>query len=99
MNLMKWLVLVVRLDVTGGVQASLPRRGDKGRNDRIFLKALHYLGEPHHHMPERFGKWNSVWNHVALRCVKTKQLLIYPGPCDRIHLGSNRSIPPKIRLL
>src|ERR1700743_512179 len=45
-------------------RASLPRRGAKGRDDRLFLQALHYF--PVHNviwraLPERFGKWNSVW--------------------------------------
>jgi len=47
-------------------RASLPRRGDKGRDDRLFLEALHYF-EVHNitwrALPERFGKWNSVWKH------------------------------------
>jgi len=30
----------VALEVFG---ASLPRRGDKGRNDRLFLEAMHYF--------------------------------------------------------
>ncbi|WP_366518588.1 transposase [Neorhizobium sp. SHOUNA12B] len=45
-------------------RASLPRRGDKGRDDRLFLEALHYFavhnitwGALH----VQFGKWNSVW--------------------------------------
>ena len=41
------------------------RRGDKGRNDRKFLEALHYFVV--HNItwralpPEKFGHWNSVW--------------------------------------
>ena len=45
-------------------RASLPRRGDKGRNDRLFLEALHYFTVHNitwRALPERFGKWNSVW--------------------------------------
>lgn len=45
-------------------RASLPRRGDKGRNDRLFLEALHYFANHNitwRALPERFGKWNSVW--------------------------------------
>ena len=51
----------VALDV---FRASLPRRGDKGRNDRLFLEALHYFSVHNitwRTLPERFGKWNSVW--------------------------------------
>ena len=45
-------------------QASLPRRGDKGRNDRLFLEALHYFAVHNvtwRALPERFGNWNSIW--------------------------------------
>lgn len=45
-------------------RASLPRRGAKGRNDRLFLEALHYFSVHNitwRALPERFGKWNSVW--------------------------------------
>jgi transposase len=49
-------------------RASLPRRGDKGRDDRLFLEALHYF--THHNitwraLPERFGNWNSVWKRFS----------------------------------
>ena len=45
-------------------RACLPRRGAKGRDDPLFLEALHYFAV--HNMtwralPDRFGKWNSVW--------------------------------------
>ncbi|ESY15384.1 transposase [Mesorhizobium sp. LNJC394B00] len=43
---------------------SLPRRGAKGRDDRLFLEALHYFSVHNitwRALPERFGKWNSVW--------------------------------------
>jgi transposase len=45
-------------------KASLPRRGAKGRDDRLFLEALHYFSVHNitwRALPERFGKWNSVW--------------------------------------
>ena len=45
-------------------RASLPRRGDKGRDDRLFLEAMHYFSVHNiswRALPERFGKWNSVW--------------------------------------
>ena len=45
-------------------EASRSRRGDKGRNDRRFLEALHYFVVHNiswRALPERFGKWNSVW--------------------------------------
>jgi transposase len=45
-------------------RASLPRRGDKGRDDRLFLEALHYFAVHNitwRALPVQFGKWNSVW--------------------------------------
>ena len=44
--------------------ASRARRGDKGRNDRKFLEALHYFVVHNitwRALPEKFGHWNSVW--------------------------------------
>ena len=40
------------------------RRGAKGRNDRLFLEALHYFAVHNitwRALPEAFGNWNSVW--------------------------------------
>ena len=51
----------VALDV---FRASLPRRGDKGRDDRLFLEAMHFFSTHNitwRVLPERFGKWKSVW--------------------------------------
>jgi transposase len=45
-------------------RASLPARGAKARDDRLFLEALHYFTVHNiswRALPERFGKWNSVW--------------------------------------
>src|ERR1019366_5144471 len=45
-------------------RACLARRGDKGRDDRLFLEALHYFAVHNvtwRALPERFGNWNSVW--------------------------------------
>jgi len=45
-------------------RASLPRRGAKGRDDRLFLEALQHFSVHNitwRALPERFGKWNSVW--------------------------------------
>ena len=45
-------------------EASRSRRGDKGRDDRRFLEALHYFVVHNitwRALPERFGHWNSVW--------------------------------------
>jgi transposase len=45
-------------------RACLPRSGAKGRDDRLFLEALHYFSVHNitwRALPERFGLWNSVW--------------------------------------
>ena len=44
--------------------ASRSRRGDKGRDDRKFLEALHYFVVHNitwRALPAQFGHWNSVW--------------------------------------
>jgi transposase len=44
--------------------AARSRRGDKGRNDRRFLEALHFFSIHNitwRALPVEFGKWNSVW--------------------------------------
>src|SRR6185437_13870046 len=44
--------------------ASRSRRGDKGRDDRRFLEALHHFVVHNitwRALPEKFGHWNSVW--------------------------------------
>ena len=45
-------------------RACRSRRGDKGRNDRLFLEALHYFCVHNINwraLPAEFGNWNSVW--------------------------------------
>ena len=45
-------------------RAARSRRGDKGRDDRRFLEALHYFAVHNvtwRALPPGFGKWNSVW--------------------------------------
>ena len=45
-------------------RAAHSRRGDKGRDDRRFLEALHYFTVHNitwRALPARFGRWNSVW--------------------------------------
>jgi transposase len=43
------------------------RRGDKGRNDRRFLEAVHYFCVHNitwRALPAEFGNWNSVWKRL-----------------------------------
>ncbi len=45
-------------------EASLPRRGDKGKDNRRFLEALFYFTVHNvtwRALPAEFGNWNSVW--------------------------------------
>jgi transposase len=45
-------------------RACRSRRGDKGRNDRNFLEAVHYFCVHNitwRALPAKFGNWNSVW--------------------------------------
>ncbi|KQT56119.1 transposase [Aureimonas sp. Leaf460] len=45
-------------------RAVCSRRGDKGRDDRKFLEALHYFtlnNVSWRALPAEFGNWNSVW--------------------------------------
>ena len=45
-------------------RAARSRRGDKGRNDRTFLEALHYFTVHNitwRALPAEFGPWNAVW--------------------------------------
>jgi transposase len=44
--------------------ACLPAGGAKAKDDRLFLEALHFFAVHNitwRALPERFGKWNSVW--------------------------------------
>ena len=45
-------------------RAARSRRGDKGRDDRKFLEAVHYFSVHNvtwRALPVEFGNWNSVW--------------------------------------
>jgi transposase len=45
-------------------RACCSRRGDKGRDDRTFLGAMHYFAVPNitwRALPAEYGRWNSVW--------------------------------------
>jgi len=48
-------------------EASRSRRGDKGRDDKKFLSALHYFVVHNitwRALPAEFGNWNSVWKRL-----------------------------------
>src|SRR6202171_5702315 len=50
--------------VVAAFRAARSRRGEKGRDDRKFLEALHYFSVHNitwRALPAEFGKWNSVW--------------------------------------
>ena len=45
-------------------RAARSRRGDKGRDDRRFLEAIHFFTVENvawRRLPAEFGNWNSVW--------------------------------------
>ena len=49
-------------------RACQSRRGDKGRDDRLFLEALHFFAVENvswRKLPRDFGKWNSVWKRFS----------------------------------
>ena len=46
----------------------LPRRGDKGRDDRRFLEALHFFTVQNvtwRALPTEYGHWNTVWKRFS----------------------------------
>ena len=46
----------------------LPRRGDKGRDDRRFLEALHFFTVQNvswRALPAEYGHWNTVWKRFS----------------------------------
>src|SRR3979411_2210997 len=48
----------------GAFRGGRSRGGDKGRDDRKFLEALHYFAVHNitwRALPAEFGAWNSVW--------------------------------------
>ena len=46
----------------------LPRRGDKGRDDRRFVEALHFFTVQNvtwRALPTEYGHWNTVWKRFS----------------------------------
>src|SRR5438105_15810926 len=58
--------------VVEAFRAARSRRGDKGRDDRKFLEALHYFAVHNitwRALPAEFGSWNSIWKRFwGLSC-------------------------------
>ena len=78
--------------VVEAFQAARSRRGDKGRDDRKFLKALHFFTVHNitwRALPAEFGNWNSVWkrfSRLSQRGVFEAMLAILAGLSGTAHL-------------
>src|SRR3954462_4620915 len=78
------------------------RRGDKGRDDRTFLEALHYFAVHNitwRALPAECGNWNSVWmvdSQPTISCVCPP----LGEPCRGAPPHSARTAaPPRLKLL
>ena len=73
-------------------RAARSRRGDKGRDDRKFLEALHFFAVHNitwRALPAEFGNWNSVWKRfwrLSQRGVFEAMLAILAGMSGTAHL-------------
>lgn len=73
-------------------RAARSRRGDKGRDDRKLLEALHYFSVHNitwRALPAEFGNWNSVWKRfwrLSQRGVFEAMLAILAGMSGTAHL-------------
>ena len=78
--------------VVAAFLAARSRRGDKGRDDRKFLEALHYFTVHNitwRALPGEFGNWNSVWKRfwrLSQRGVFEAMLAILAGMSGTAHL-------------
>ena len=73
-------------------RAARSRRGDKGRDDRKFLEALHFFAVHNitwRALPAEFGNWNSVWKRfwrLSQRGVFEAMQAILAGMSSTAHL-------------
>ena len=78
--------------VVEAFRAARSRRGDKGRDDRKFLQALHYFTVHNitwRALPAEFGHWNSVWKRfwrLSQRGVFEAMLAMLAGISGTAHL-------------
>jgi transposase len=78
--------------VVAAFRAARSRRGDKGRDDRKFLEALHFFSVHNitwRALPAEFGNWNSVWKRfwrLSQRGVFEAMLAILAGMSGTAHL-------------
>src|ERR1700730_5884487 len=78
--------------VVEAFRAARSRRGDKGRDDRKFLQALHYFTVHNitwRALPAEFGHWNSVWKRfwrLSQRSVFEAMLAMLAGMSGTAHL-------------
>src|SRR4051812_40784898 len=76
-------------------RAACSQQGDKGRDDRKFLEALHYFTVYNitwRALPSEFGRWNSVWRE----CSEIGGVRRLPGRPSSI--SSTLRIPPSARV-
>src|SRR5260370_7638180 len=86
-------------------RAARSRRGDKGRDDRKFLQALHYFAVHNitwRALPAEFGNWNSVWKRfwrLSQRGVFEAMLAIFAGMSGTPHplqMSHSPILPPPV---
>src|SRR5437016_8629484 len=89
--------------VVEAFRAARSRRGDKGRDDRKFLEALHYFAVHNitwRALPAEFGRWNSFWKRfwrLSQRGVFEAMLGIlaaWTGTANSFQLLDPRSVRP-----
>ena len=72
-------------------RAARSRRGDKGRDDRKFMEALHFFTVHNitwRALPAEFGNWNSVWKRfwrLSQKGVFEAMLAILAGMSGTAH--------------